>query len=192
MVSGVAVYGPEYARVIDKLPLEEATRPQRLLFWEEGPTATVSVHQALYRFLRANGKTEASTGPDMHTQLVAGHLPLLLHGAPRRVLVIGLASGITVGAVARHPVERIDVVEIEPAMTRAAQFFRRENRDVLADPRVTVVIADARSYLLTRADRYDVIISEPSNPWIGGVATLFTSEFYALAARRLAPGGLML
>jgi len=192
MASGVAVYGPQFGRLIDKASIDELTRPQRLLFYEDGPTATVSVQQSHYRFLRANGKTEASNGIDMHTQLMAGHIPLLLHPAPRRVLVIGLASGVTVAAVARHPIDRIDVVEIEPAMLRAARLFERENRHVLADPRVSVTIADARSFLLARPDRWDVIISEPSNPWISGVATLFTSEFYALAAEHLRPGGLIL
>ncbi len=192
MASGVAVYANDYARIIDKISIGDFMRTYRLLFYEEGPTATVTVHESTYRLLRANGKTEASNGPDMHTQLLLGHLPLLVHPHPRHVLVIGLGSGVTVAAVARHPVARIDVVEIEPAMTRAARLFERENRNVLADPRVRVTIADARNFLLTRPDRYDVIVAEPSNPWIGGVATLFTAEFYALAAARLQPGGLML
>ena len=85
----------------------------------------------------------------MPTQLMLGHLPMLLHPEPAAVLVIGLGSGITAGAVARHPVQRIDVVEIEPAVIEAARFFREEHGDVLADPRVRVVVADARSFLLT-------------------------------------------
>jgi spermidine synthase len=191
MTSGVAIYGPQFGRLADKASVEDLTRAERLLFYEDGPTATVTVHERQYRFLRSNGKTEASNGPDMHTQLIEGHIPLLVHPAPRRVLVIGLGSAVTVAAVARHPVERVDVVEIEPAMLRAARLFQRENRNVLADPRVRVTIADARSFLLAGPDRWDVIISEPSNPWISGVATLFTSEFYALAAEHLEPGGLM-
>jgi spermidine synthase len=191
MSSGVAVYGHEWGRLMDKVSVADLVRTRRLLFYEEGPTATVTVHASSHLVLKANGKTEASTGPDMHTQLMAGHLPLLVHPAPRRALVIGLGSGVTVAAVARHPVERIDVVEIEPAITRAARLFARENRDVLEDPRVRITIADARSVLLSQPDRYDVIISEPSNPWISGVAMLFTREFYALARERLRPDGRM-
>jgi spermidine synthase len=106
--------------------------------------------------------------------------------------VIGLGSGITAGAVARHPVQRIHIVEIEPAVIEAASFFRDEHDDVLADPRVRVTVADARSVLLTGSARYDVITSEPSNPWIGGLASLFSLEFFALARERLEPRGIML
>ena len=86
----------------------------------------------------------------------------------------------TVSAVARYPdVERIDCVEIEPAVINAAPFLNSLNRDVLSDPRVHVIFDDARNFLLTTREKYDLIISEPSNPWIAGVATLFTDEFYA-------------
>src|SRR5262249_15502203 len=117
---------------------------------------------------------------------------LLLHPEPKTVLIIGLGSGVTAGAVARHPGERIDVIEIEPAMVRAAGFFAHEHGDVLRDPRLHLIIADARQVLQSTAARYDVIISEPSNPWIGGIATLFSQEFFALARQKLKPGGVML
>ena len=192
MGSGVAIYGAEYGRVIDKISLADVMRTRRQLFYEEGLTATVTVQEFGYRYLGADGRTEAGTGPRVHTELLSGHLPLLVHPSPRRVLVIGLGSGVAVGAIARHPVDRIDVVEIEPAITRAARLFDRESRNALDDSRARVTIADPRSFLLTRPDRYDVIVSEPSHPGIGRLATLFSSEFYALAAGRLAPGGLML
>jgi spermidine synthase len=83
-------------------------------------------------------------------------------------------------------------VEIEPAVLEASAFFRQEHGDVLADPRVRVAVTDARTFLPTTATRYDVITSEPSNPWIGGVASLFTLEFFRLARERLQPGGIML
>jgi len=107
------------------------------------------------------------------------------------VLVIGLGSGITAGAVARHRIEHLDVVEIEPAVIEAARFFAWENGDVLKDSRVHTVIADGRNFLLTTSNRYDVIISEPSNPWIGSLASLFSVEFFRLARQRLEPGGIM-
>ncbi len=193
MASGVAVYAPQYQGFVGKVELARAFPNSRLLFYEDGLSATVTVHRAgAVTSLRINGKTDASTGADMHTQLMSGHLPLLVHPKPKAILIIGLGSGVTVGAVAQHPVERIDVVEIEPAVVKASRFFARENREALKDPRVHLAIADGRNFLLSTPRRYDVIISEPSNPWIDGLAALFSQEFYALAKRRLNPGGIML
>jgi spermidine synthase len=193
MASGVAVYARQYQRFAGRVGLARAFPASSLLYYRDGLSATVSVHrEGETVFLRVNGKTDASTGLDMHTQLMVGHLPLLAHPAPKTVLIVGLASGVTVGAVLQHPVTRVDVVEIEPAMVEASRFFTRENRDPLRDPRVRLVVGDARNFLLNTSDRYDVIISEPSNPWIGGIAALFSAEFYALVRSRLAPGGIAL
>jgi len=188
MTSGMAIYGHRAGQPGGGLP----PTPD-VVFYEDGASATVSVHRAAgITFLRVNGKTDASTGLDMHTQTMSAHLPLLAHPDPKSVLIIGLASGVTAGAAAQHPVERVDVVEIEPAMLRAAKFFDPENRGVLNHPRVRIIVGDGRNFLLGTEERYDVIISEPSNPWIRGLATLFSREFYALAASRLKPGGVML
>ena len=139
--------------------------------------------------LRINGKVDASTD-DARTQLLLGHLGAAFHPAPRRVLVIGFGSGMTASAVARYPdVEKIDCVEIEPAVIRAAPYLESLNRNVLKDSRLHVIFDDARNFLLTTREKYDLIISEPSNPWIAGIATLFTDEYYAAARQRLAPGG---
>ena len=193
MASGAAIYANHYRGFAGKVDLAHILQRERLLSYEDGVNSTVTVHRAGERiYLRVNGKTDASTGTDMHTKLMLGHLPLLAHPSPKSVLIIGLGSGVTVGAVAQHPVERIDVVEIEPAVARASRFFGRENRDALKDPRVHLVIADARNFLLATARSYDVILSEPSNPWIGGLAALFSREFYEIARRRLNPGGIML
>jgi spermidine synthase len=164
-----------------------------VVFYRDGVSSTVSVHRVGDKtFLRVNGKTDASTGADMPTQLISGHLPLLVHPEPESVLIIGMGSGVTAGAVTRYPVRRIDLIEIEPAVIEAAQFFAHANHDVLKDPRVRVVIADGRNFLMTTPERYDVIISEPSNPWIAGVASLFSLEHFEHARSRLKPGGLML
>jgi hypothetical protein len=100
----------------------------------------------------------------------------------------------TASAVARDPdiedIERIDCVEIEPAVIRAAPYLESLNRNVLSDPRVHVIFDDARNFVLTAREKYDLIISEPSNPWIAGIATLLTDEFYLAARQRLAPGGI--
>jgi spermidine synthase len=94
--------------------------------------------------------------------------------------------------VSRYPVERLDIVEIEPAVLEASRFFAHIHGGVLQDPRVRAIVADGRNYLLTTPERYDVIISEPSNPWIGGLASLFSVEFFDIARQRLRPGGIML
>ncbi len=193
MTSGVAIYGKDYFRLLHEFGFRKAVGVRNeLLFYKDGISTTVSVHQTGdIRSLRVNGKTDASNGHDMHTQLMLGHLPMLFRPEAKRVLVIGLGSGVTGGAVALHAVDAADVIEIEPAVTRAAAFFARENRDVLHNPHVRVAIADGRNFLLAAERPYDVIISEPSNPWMHGVGNLFSREFYELAARRLTPGGIL-
>jgi spermidine synthase len=196
MTSGAAIYAKSYLRVAPQGSLMAAARlpgTQQVVYYRDGASATVSVHrEGSNVFLRINGKTEASTADDMPTQMMLGHLPLLVHPAPEEVAVIGLGSAVTVTAVARYPVTRVDVVEIEPAVVEATRFFADVNEGVLSDPRVRTVLADGRTFLLTAPRRFDVIISEPSNPWIGGVASLFSQEFFLLARERLRPGGLML
>jgi len=160
-----------------------------IVYFAEGLNSTISVARTDdYISLRTNGKVDASNH-DLSTQLLLGHLGALAH-PPRRVLLIGFGSGMTASALAGYPeLERLDIVEIEPAVVGAAPLLTQLNRDVLNDPRVHVTFDDARNFLFTARDRYDLIISEPSNPWIAGVATLFTSEFYSAVQTRLAPGG---
>jgi len=163
------------------------------VYAKDGLTASVLVaRQPVTKnmYLAVNGKTEASTRSDLETQLMVGHIPLLLHDAPKDVLVIGLASGITVGAVATHDVERIRIVEVEGAMLEAARMFAEFNGRVLDDPRVTVSINDARNELQFNPNTFDVVISEPSNPWMTVASNLFTEDFFRIAKARLRPGGL--
>lgn len=142
--------------------------------------------------LWVNGKVDASTGEDMETQIMLGHLPLLLKPDADRVMVIGLGSGITCGSALAHPVKSVDVVEISRAVARAAgQWFSSYNRDALKDPRLSLHVMDAKTFIARRGQPYDVIISEPSNPWMRGVAALFSEEFFAACAARLAPAGVM-
>jgi spermidine synthase len=117
---------------------------------------------------------------------------MLMHPNPQDVLVIGLGSGITVGSTAAHEsAGRIDVLEISPEVVAASEFFTAEHGDVLSDPRVHLIVADARNFILSESQNYDVITSEPSNPWISGISNLFTQDFFELARGRLAPGGVM-
>jgi spermidine synthase len=177
---------------IDLLPVE-GIRQEELLLYRDGLNSTVSVHATEGHLdLRFNGKTDASTAGDMFTQVLSGQIPLLFGEPASRVLVIGLASGVTVGSVARHPVEQIDVVEIEPAMVEASHFFNLESGGPLEDPRVRIIIDDGRNYLFETRERYDVIISEPSNPLISGVSDLFTQEFFRSVRAKLKPHGRLL
>jgi spermidine synthase len=163
-----------------------------LLYYREGAAGTVSVRQLPgARSLSIDGKVDASNAEDMLTQKLLAHLPLLLHPQARRVLVIGLGSGVTLGSALVHPIERADVVELSPEVVAASRFFDMDNGRALGDPRSHLVVGDGRTHLLLTDETYDVIISEPSNPWMAGVATLFTREFFLAARARLAPGGIL-
>ena len=164
-----------------------------VVYAAEGITATVFVADQPdfdNRYLSVNGKIEASTAADLETQLMCAHLPLLLHEKPDDILIVGLASGITVGAAAAHPVQTIRVVEIEEKMLPAARLFGEANNYVLDDPRVKMSINDARNELEFSAADYDVIISEPSNPWMTVASNLFTEDFFRMARTRIREGGI--
>ena len=164
----------------------------RLTYYREGVAGTVSVKELLgVTSLAIDGKVDASNGSDMLTQTLLAHLPLLLHDDPRRVYVIGLGSGVTLGAALTHPIASADVAEISPEVVEASAAFERENRSALRDPRTRLVLADGRTHLQLSPQRFDVIISEPSNPWMAGVSTLFTREFFLAARDKLAPGGIL-
>ena len=196
LTSGPYLYAATYrdTSAQQRIALGDAMRGGRdAVFFKEGLHAAVSVHKSADGdlLLNVNGKTDATAMSDAATQLMLGHLPLLLHPAPADVLVIGLGSGMTLGAVERHPVHAVDVVEIEAAVVEANGYFREFTGDVLADPRVNLHVADGRNHLALTGQTYDVIISEPSNPWISGMANLFTREFFELARGRLRPDGVM-
>jgi len=172
--------------------IETALEAGDLLYYREGAAGTVSVRRLLgVTSLAIDGKVDASNGADMLTQKLLAHLPLLLHDNPRSVYIIGLGSGVTLGAALRHPIDRADVSEISPEVVAASAYFSTENHDALGDGRVRLIVGDGRSHLLLSDDRYDVIVSEPSNPWMAGVSTLFTREFFQAARAHLQPGGIL-
>ncbi len=166
-----------------------------LLYYDQGTTGAVAVGRSQRtgnRWLSINGKVDASTGADMPTQTLSAEIPLSWSAAPRDVLVVGLASGVTAGTALRDPrVERLVIAEIEPAVVAAEAFFRDVNGSPLTDPRSTLVVGDARAWLAAGEQRFDVIVSEPSNPWITGVSSLFTREYWTLVRSRLRPGGVV-
>ena len=182
----------KYAPYMDGPYRDALLRAGQLLYYREGASATVSVRETTgSRSLAIDGKVDASNGGDMLTQRLLAHLPLLLHPAPRDVAIIGLGSGVTLGSALRHPIARADMLEISPEVVAASRFFERENHAALADRRTRLIVGDGRSHLAFTRRQYDVIISEPSNPWMAGVAALFTREFFDAAKARLAAGGVM-
>jgi spermidine synthase/Flp pilus assembly protein TadD len=163
----------------------------RQLAYKEGWNATVSVWESgVGRSLKVNGKADASDHGDMDTQILLGLAPVAARANARSALVIGYGSGVTTRALADVPgMARVHVVEIEPAVLAMSKYFSSVNGDVLRRPTVSAVVDDARSALQIHAETYDVIVSEPSNPWVAGVATLYTPEFFHVVRRRLAPDG---
>ncbi|NLH48560.1 MAG: fused MFS/spermidine synthase [Myxococcales bacterium] len=170
----------------------------KLLYLGEGPHAYVTVVEndespvidAPMRSLVINGKPDAGTGSDMYTQTLLGHLPLLFLDEPRDVFVVGLGSGVTVGAALTHGV-RVDVAEISREVIAAEKWFAPYNHEALKNPRVSLYAEDAATALRFLGRQYDAVISEPSNPWQSGNASLFSLEFYQLVKQSLRPDGLL-
>jgi spermidine synthase len=166
------------------------------LYFGEGMNSSVAVSQTDggARFFHVSGKTEASSlTKDMRLQRMLGHLPALLHPNPRSVLIVGCGAGVTSGSFVLHPsVERIVICDIEPLIPRVvATHFRLENHNVIADPRVQIVYDDARHYIATTKEKFDLITSDPIHPWVKGSAVLYSQEYFALCKQRLNPGGLL-
>lgn len=180
----------------NRMEVRERTREVELLFFRDGPDATVSVERSLsptdpQLSLRVNGKVDASSRSDLSTQLLIGHLPLAMRPEAEEVFLLGLGSGISASAILAHPIRRLTLAENTSGMREAAAVFANYNRDALEDPRLDLHREDGRILLKLSQRKFDVIISQPSNLWVTGTGNLFTSEFYALAAQRLKPGGIL-
>jgi predicted membrane-bound spermidine synthase len=166
-------------------------------FYEDAPDATVTVERTELAdvgpvlYLRVNGKTDATSRGDLATQLLLGHLPMLVRPESKDVFVLGLGSGITGGAILQHPVEHLAIAENCEPVVRAARLFERWNHGVLTNPATRLWVEDARTVLKLSPKIYDIIVSEPSNPWTVGVGSVFSREFYELASSRLKEDGLI-
>jgi len=174
--------------------IDFAVLQHELLFYKEGLSAVVTVGKDRVSdniWLAINGKVDASSHGDLETQVLLAHLPLFFRPDSKKALVIGLASGITAGSVTLHSgTSSIDIIELEPSVVDASHEFDEYNYRPLDDPRVDLYINDARNHLLLAEDyTYDVVISEPSNPWLSGVSNLFTWEFFQLGKQKLRKGG---
>lgn len=162
----------------------------QLLMFAEGRTATVSVRKDWgITSVAINGRTNGSDADDMATQVMAGQLGLLVAPRIENVLMIGFATGVSVGSVLQSPAGAVECVEIEPAAVTSSRYFEHVNNRPLNDPRLRVILDDARTVLRVNPARYDLIISEPSHPWVPGVANLFTREFLTLGRERLRDDG---
>ena len=162
-----------------------------IVYYREDVATTVTVlNDGRYRYLYVGGKLDAlSRSP---SQSLLGHLPMLLHPNPEKVLVVGLGSSETLASTLRHAAATsVDCVEISPAVVEAAgRFFQRERRP-LEDPRTDLRVGDGRVHIAMTERRYDVIVSQPGNPWMAGASALFTREYFEKMKQRLAPGGIV-
>jgi spermidine synthase len=167
-----------------------------VIFAGEGLNSSVAVTQMPggVRNFHVSGKVEASSEPqDMRLQRMLGHLPALLHANPESVLVVGCGAGVTAGSFTTYPsLRRLVIAEIEPLIPQVVTtYFSEENHGVINDPRVEIVYDDARHYVLTTDEQFDVITSDPIHPWVKGSATLYTREYFEMVKRHLKPGGIV-
>jgi len=182
----------------------KATLPasSKLLFHRDGKTATIDVvrHADGYLSIQSNGKPDASHQPltseepsaDEYTQVLLAGLAIAHRPNAQDIAVIGLGAGISTATMLANPaVKRVDTIEIEPAMIEGAQLFRPANEAAFSDPRSRIVHEDAKSFFARSGRRYDVVMSEPSNPWVSGVSSLFTKEFYARLRQSIKPDGIL-
>jgi spermidine synthase len=168
-----------------------------MLYVGEGMNNSVAVSQdkstGVHNF-HISGKIEASSEPqDMRLQRMLGHLPALVHPHPRSVLIVGCGAGVTAGTFTVYPgIEKITICEMEPLVPPiAAAYFQAENYGVVNDPRTKIIFDDARHYIFTTRDKFDIITSDPIHPWVKGSATLYTKEYFELVKSHLNPGGIV-
>jgi len=191
MSSGSAIYTEQYPTMAPVLLKDESSRP---IFYRDGISITVSVIKVDGDYiLRVNGKTDAGTGKDMPTQLLLGYIPTLYHQNPESAYVVGLGSGITAKAVLDFPsLKTLECAEIEPAVAEANVFFAPFNGNILSNPRFRLALVDGRNGLLASPHMYDLIISQPSSPWMAGISNIFSTEFFTICKNRLKERGIML
>lgn len=170
----------------------------KIHYYKDSADATVSVEQgsspndgSQQVMLRINGKTDATSRGDLATQYLLAHLPMAAKPDAKNVFVLGFGSGITGGAILSHPVEKLTIAENCKPVLEAARFFSQFNRGVLTNSRTIIRNEDARAVLKLSDTKYDVIINEPSNPWVAGIGSVFSKEFYELCASRLTDDGVV-
>jgi spermidine synthase len=183
-------YGRRVAPLLRGLDLSAEARP---LFVGEGINASVVItDRGGQRMFYVSGKSEASSALlDMRLQRMMGHIPALIHPRPRAVLVVGFGAGVTAGSFVPYPeVQRIVICELERMIPPASnEFFGAQNYNVLHNRRAHVVYDDARHFIFTTLEKFDVITTDPIHPWVKGTSTLYSKEYFELVRQHLNPGG---
>jgi spermidine synthase len=172
------------------------TNPGHALYVGEGRNSSVAISELPdgKHYFHVAGKVEASTEPyDMRLQRMLGHIPALFHPDPKSVLIVGFGAGVTAGTFVVHPtVQKITICELEPLVPPAAtEYFQKENYNVKNDPRTTIHYDDARHFILTSKDKYDIITSDPIHPWVKGTSSLYSKQYFELVKQHLNPGGIV-
>jgi spermidine synthase len=172
------------------------TDPGRALYVGEGRDYSVAISEPPDgdRYYHVAGKVEASTAlADMRMQRMLGDIPALFHQDPKSVLVVGFGAGVTAGTFVLHPtVEKIAICELEALVPPAAdKYFGKENYRVKDDPRTTIHYDDARHFILTSKDKFDIITSDPIHPWVKGTSSLYSKQYFDLVKQHLRPGGIV-
>jgi spermidine synthase len=173
--------------------ISEMKDKKEILFYKEGAGGTIVVgRKDNETFLVTNGKGDSNTGGDLQTQISLGQIPMILHPSPDTVFVIGFGAGTTIGNVLTHKnLNYAEVAEISPEVVLGSLHFKHVNERPLEDKRLRVIKDDGLSALRLSPYKYDVIISQPSNPWSSGVGNLFTKEFFRDCKAKLKPKGLL-
>ncbi len=172
----------------------EQLQEGRLIFYDEGIGATAAVFEEFgkIRTFVVDGRIEASTLiTDMRIQRLLGHIPMLLHPNPKKVMNLGLGAGVTFGSVMLHPVEDGRCVELSRAVLGATRQFGDANHHVMDDPRAPIILMDGRNYLRSTLETFDCITADPCHPYTRGMGNIYTVEYFRAGRARLKPGGIM-
>ncbi|MGA8332930.1 MAG: fused MFS/spermidine synthase, partial [Mycobacterium sp.] len=170
--------------------------PGRALYVGEGRNYSIAISEPPDgdRYFHVVGKVEASTAlADMRLQRMLGDIPALFHQDPQSVLVVGFGAGVTAGTFVLPPtIQAITICELEPLVPPAAtKYFQKENYDVAKDPRTTIHYDDARHFILTSKQKFDIITSDPIHPWVKGTSSLYSKQYFDLVKQHLRPGGIV-
>jgi spermidine synthase len=191
----VVAYGRRVAPIVRAFDLFDQAHPTNVLFRGEGINSSVLIaERAGQRHFYVSGKAEASTAIlDMRLERMMGHVPALIHPDPKSVLVVGFGAGVTAGSFVPYKgVKNLTICELEPFIPPAStQYFGDQNYRVKDDPRTRILYDDARHFIFTTKDTYDVITTDPIHPWVKGTSTLYSKQYYELVKQHLKPGGVV-
>ena len=191
----MVAYGRRIAPIMRAADLYDHANPTTVLYRGEGLNSSIVIaERAGQRHFYVSGKAEASTAIlDMRLERLMGHLPALIHPHPETVLTVGFGAGVTAGSFVPYPdVKRLVICELEKQIPPAStEYFGKQNNNVYHDGRTQIVYDDARHYIYTTREKFDVITTDPIHPWVKGTSVLYSKEYYELCKRHLNPGGVI-